>query len=676
MSHNKKRRPSNPAQPLLAVISALLFCLPTVGFGQDHFNAKGNEASRATAALQASLRESLPFEDESDFADASRGLIAVPDSKTILGAQDNVVWDLTRYDFLLNGEDYDSIHPSLQRQATLNLNYGLFEVVPDFMYQVRGFDLANMTLIKGDTGWIIFDVLLTSETAAAAFALATEHLGEYPIKAVIYSHSHVDHFGGVRGVIDEEDVSSGKVQVIAPSGFMEEAIAENVYAGNAMSRRAGFQYGRVMPSSPFGQVDSAIGKGLSAGTTGLIAPSMVISEDYEEHTIDGITMVFQNTPGTEAPAEMNTWFPEQKVFWAAENISATVHNIYTLRGALVRDSLAWSKQINEALYRFGREAEVLVTSHNWPRWGNARIQEVMRAQRDAYANLNNQVLFLANQGVTINEIHNEYEVPQSLQQQWNVRQYHGSEFHNSRAVINRYLGYWDGNPATLAPHSPQDSAPLYVEMMGGAAAIMDRADELYEAGDYRLAMEILNKLVYAEPENQEAKDRLAAVFEQLGYQYESASMRNVFLSSAQELRNGAPPIAAPRGTSPSLARAMTTSQWWDAVATRVDSELADGAQFIVNFSTPDTGQEFVIELSGGTLTNIEGYQSGDADASIVINRSDLDTVIMGRATLPEQLQAGVGSIDGDIGVLLQLGSVLRTFNPGFEVLPGTVQSQD
>ena len=655
-----------------SLVFAALSLQPGLLIAQDHFNPKGFQPSSHTSSLQSALRDSLPFEDERDFEEARRGFIAEPDSRQIIGAAGNIVWDMTRYDFLLTGENYDSIHPSLQRQATLNMNFGLFEVVPDFLYQVRGFDLANMTLVKSDTGWIIFDTLLTDETAAAAFELATEQLGEFPIKAVVYSHSHIDHFGGVHGIIDEAEVAAGEVQVIAPSGFMEEAISENVYAGNAMSRRAALQYGRLIPSSPFGQVDSAIGKGLAAGTTGLIAPSLVIEDDYETHVIDGVTMVFQNTPGTEAPAEMNTWFPEQKVFWVAENITATIHNIYTLRGALVRDALAWSRGINEALYRYGREAEVLVSSHNWPRWGNDRIQQVMRAQRDAYANLNNQVLNLANQGVTINEIHNEYKVPESLQQQWSVRQYHGSEFHNSRAVLNRYLGYWDGNPATLAPLSPTDSAPLYVEMMGGAAAILGKAQELHDGGDYRMAMEILNKLVYAEPQNASAKDLLAAVFEQLGYQYESASMRNVFLAAAQELRNGTGSVPAPRGTSPSLARAMTTSQWWDAVATRVDSERADGEQFVINFVTPDTGQEFVVELSGGTLTNIEGYQSNAADATIIMNRTDLDPVIMGRTTLAEQLQAGVGSVLGDSSVLLQLAAVLITFNAGFEVMPGTV----
>lgn len=636
-----------------------------------HFDGKGALPSPYTQALQAELRQSLPFEDERDFDESRRGFIAAPNYRQILGANQNVVWDMARYDFLLTGSDYDSIHPSLQRQAILNMNYGLYEVVPDFIYQVRGFDLANMTVIKGETGWILFDVLLTRETAAAAIALVNSQLGDRPVRAVVYSHSHIDHFGGVRGVVEEADVRAGTVSIIAPVGFMEEAIAENVYAGNAMSRRASYQYGNLLPSGPYGQVDSAIGKALARGTSGLIAPTLVIEQEFEEHTIDGVRIVFQNTPGTEAPAEMNAWFPEQKVFWAAENITATIHNIYTLRGALVRDALRWSQHINEALYRFGTQAEVMIASHNWPRWGNARIQQVMRTQRDAYANLNNQVLNLANQGVTINEIHNEYRVPQSLQQQWGARQYHGSEFHNARAVLNRYLGYWDGNPATLTPVSPAESAPLYIEMMGGGDAVLLRAIQLEEQGEYRLAMEILSKLVYAQPQNQAAKDLLAQVFEQLGYQYESASLRNVFLSAALELRNGAAPVGPARGTSPDLARAMTTSQWWDAVGTRVDSAAADGLRFTLNFITPDTGESYVIEMSSATLTNIRGYLAENADATIRMNRSDLDAVITGQATLGQQLTAGNGLLEGDSRVLQQLNSVLINFDPGFEIMPGT-----
>jgi alkyl sulfatase BDS1-like metallo-beta-lactamase superfamily hydrolase len=580
----------------------------------------GNLASQFTVARQAALRDSLPFEDQRDFDESRRGFIAAPDYRRIEDRSGNTVWDIGKYDFLLTGEEFDSIHPSLQRQATLNMNYGLFEVVPGKIYQVRGFDLANMTVVRGETGWIVFDVLLVKETAAAALELVNQQLGERPVTAVVYSHSHADHFGGIHGVVDEEDVRSGKVAIIAPRGFMDHAIAENIYAGSAMTRRASYQYGRMLPISPSGQIDSAIGKATASGVVGLLAPTRVIEDDYEELLVDGVRMVFQNTPGTEAPAEMNTWFPDFKAFWAAENITATIHNIYTLRGALVRDALQWSKSINEALYRFGGEADVMLASHNWPRWGNSRIQEVMRAQRDAYANLNNQVLHLVNQGVTINEIHNEYRVPDSLAQQWSVRQYHGSEFHNARAVANRYLGYWDGNPATLAPLSPADSAPLYVEMMGGADAVLVKGRSLFEEGKYLHAMEIVNKLVYAEPDNLSAKNLLASVFEQLGYQYESASMRNSFLSAAQELRSGVPGNLGVDPAGPDAMRALTASQWWDAVAIRVDSHKADGIQFKMNFVMPDVAEEMVVEMSNGTLTHISGFTVPDADVTLTINR--------------------------------------------------------
>ena len=638
---------------------------------EDAGNTATKEPSRSTSGQQAVLRESLPFKDRRDFDEHQRGFIAAPDYRRIIAASGETVWDIGQYDFLLSGEDFDSIHPSLQRQATLNMNYGLYEVVPGSIYQVRGYDLSNMTLIKGDTGWIIFDVLLVKETAAAALAFANEQLGERPVVAVIYSHSHADHFGGIRGVVDEADVVSGKIPIIAPKGFIENAIAENVYAGNAMTRRAAYQYGRVLPVSPYGQIDSAIGKATASGTLGLIPPTRTIEQDFEELTIDGVRMVFQNTPGTEAPAEMNTWFPDLRAFWAAENITATIHNVYTLRGALVRDALAWSRGINEALYRFGRDADVMFASHSWPRWGNERIQEVMRAQRDAYANLNNQVLHLANQGVTINESHNEFVVPASLRDQWSVRQYHGSEFHNARAVLNRYLGYWDGNPATLAPLSPADSAPLYVEMMGGAARILERGRELYREGHYRHAMELVNKLVYAENDNSAAKLLLADIFEQLGYQYESTSLRNSFLSAAKELRHGIAAVSGLESGGPDTARALTTSQWWDAVAIRVDSEKADGIDFKLNFVTPDNGERLVVEMSNGTLTNIAGFSAPDADATLTIDRADLIPVMMGQTTLGAQIRAGNAELEGNGLVLAQFASTLVEFDPLFEIMPGT-----
>jgi len=636
-----------------------------------HFHPKGKLPSQYTIELQGEQRELLPFEDQRDFEEARRGFIAAPDYKQIMAEAGNVAWDMASYEWLLEGEDYDSIHPSLQRQAILNMEYGLYEVLPGKIYQVRGYDLANISFIRGDTGWIIFDPLTAKETAAAALKFANEQLGERPVVAVVYSHSHADHFGGVRGVVDEADVRSGKVKVIAPVGFMDHAVSENVYAGNAMSRRLFYQYGVLLPRSPFGHVDQSIGKNTAAGNLGLIPPNVIIKDDIEELTVDGVKMVFQNTPGTEAPAEMNTWFPQWKAFWAAENITGTIHNIYTLRGALVRDALEWSRQINKALYLFGQEAEVMFASHSWPRWGNDRIQEVMRAQRDTYAHLNNGVLHLANQGVTINQIHNVYEVPESLQQQWSARSYHGSVEHNSRAVVNRYLGYWDGNPTTLIPLSPEDSAPLYVEMMGGAEPIMAKGKELYDAGKYRHAQEILNKLVYAEPGNQQAKDLLADVFEQIGYQKESPSVRNSFLAAAYELRSGIPSGASPKSSGPDMIRAMTTGLWLDFLGVQLDSSKAEGKAFKINFVTPDNGEQYVVELSNGTLTNIAGFQVDDADLTITIDREDLELTMMGTRSFDEQIASGAATLEGSREPYEQLKGMLVQFELGFEMMPGT-----
>ena len=638
---------------------------------EKHFHPKGKMPSKFTVELQNGLRKSLPFDDKRDFEENKRGFIAAPDYKQIMAEAGHVAWDMGKYEFLLQGKDFDSIHPSLQRQAILNMNYGLYEVLPDKIYQVRGFDLANISFIKSDTGWIVFDPLTAKETATAALKFINAQLGERPVVAVVYSHSHADHFGGVRGVVDEADVRSGKVKIIAPVGFMDHAVSENVYAGNAMNRRMFYQYGVLLPKSPFGHVDQALSKAVAAGNLGLIAPTVIIKDDIEELTVDGVKMVFQNTPGTEAPAEMNTYFPEMKAFWAAENIVATVHNIYTLRGALVRDALEWSKQINKALYLFGKEAEIMFASHHWPRWGNERIQEVMRAQRDAYANLNNGVLHLANQGVTINQVHNVYNVPESLQQQWSVRSYHGSVEHNSRAVINRYLGYWDGNPTTLIPLSPEDSAPLYVEMMGGASKIIAKGRELFNQGKYRHAQEILNKLVYAEPQNQEAKDLLADVFEQIGYQQESPSVRNSFLAGAMELRSGIPTGASPKSAGPDVIRAMTTELWLDFLAVRLDSAKAKGKSFKINLVTPDNGEQYVVELSNATLTNIEGFQADDADLTVTINREDLLNTMMGAMSFDDQIAAGKAKLSGNREAYEQLKTLLVHFDLGFEIMPGT-----
>jgi len=638
----------------------------------EHFDKVGKAPSNFTIAKWDKLKHTLPFEDKIDFEEQKKGFISAPDYKEIMSEDStHIAWSMGKYDFLLEGKDFQSIHPSLQRQAYLNMNYGLYEVLPGVIYQVRGFDLANISFIKSDTGWIIFDPLTSKETASAALKLVNEKLGKRPVVAVVYSHSHADHFGGVRGVIDEANVKSGEVKVIAPIGFMKAAVTENIYAGNAMSRRLFYQYGVLLHASPFGHVDQSIGKNVSAGNLGLIEPNIFITKNTEELTIDGVKMIFQNTPGTEAPAEMNTYFPELKAFWAAENITGTIHNIYTLRGAIVRDALEWSKKIDEALHLFGQDAQVMFASHSWPRWGNERIQEVMKGQRDTYANLNNGVLNLANKGVSINEVHNVYEVPKSLQKQWYARSYHGSVEHNSRAVINRYLGYWDANPATLIPLSPKISAPLYVEMMGGSKKIITKGKVLYAEGNYLYAVEILNKLVFAEPTNKEARALLADCYEQIGYQQESPSLRNSFLAGAYELRNGIPAGFSPHGSGPDLIRAMTVGLFLDFIGIRVNSKKAEGMQFTMNIILPDIKEKYIAEMSNATFTNLEGFEDPNATLTIIINRSDLNQVMMGQKTLKELIASGVAKTKGDLSVLTKLASTLDTFEIGFEILPGT-----
>ena len=492
---------------------------------------------------------------------------------------------------------------------------------------------------------------------------------------VVYSHSHVDHFGGVRGVVDEADVKSGKIMLIAPEGFMDAAISENVFAGNAMTRRTQWQYAVLLERNPFGHVDQAIGKNVASGNVGLIAPNRLVSKDFEEITLDGVTMVFQNAPDTEAPVEMNTYFPQFKALWSSEIITGTIHNIYTIRGAAVRNAINWSKEINEALYKFGQEAEVMFASHSWPRWGNERIQEVLRAQRDTYANLNNQALHYANLGVTINEIQNVYEVPKSLQQQWAARSYHGDVQNNARAVINRFLGHYDGNPTNLIPLSPADSAPLYVDMMGGAEKILVRAQQLYDEGAYLYATEILDKLVFAEPHNQAARRLLADTFEQLGYQAESTSVRNSFLQGAFELRNGLPGGVPPRSTGPDVVRAMSTEQWLDFVAISTDPKKAEGLEFTINLVTPDNGEQYVVEMRTATLTTIKGFQAKNADLTITVNRADLNGVMMGQASFDDLIKAGKAKFDGDRTGFDQLRSILVPFTPDFEILPGTAPKE-
>jgi alkyl sulfatase BDS1-like metallo-beta-lactamase superfamily hydrolase len=641
----------------------------------EHFDPQGKPPSTFTLEIRGRLKAELPFSDKRDFDEAKKGFIAEPPYKQIMADAGHVAWDMASYQWLLSGQDFPSIHPSLQRQAVLNMAYGLYEVVPGRIYQVRGFDLANISFIKGDTGWIIFDPLTAAETARAALAFINEKLGKRPVVGVVYSHTHVDHWAGVRGVVNEADVVSGKVMLIAPAGFMDHAISENVFAGTAMSRRTQWQYATLLQRNPHGHVDQAIGKNAANGTVSLIAPNRLISKNIEEITLDGVKMVFQDASDTEAPVEMNTYFPQFKALWSSEVVTGTIHNIYTTRGAAVRNALNWSKVINEALFKFGGEAEVMFASHSWPRWGNDRIKEVLRTQRDAYANLNNQTLHYVNQGVTINEIHNVYEVPQSLQQSWAARSYHGDVQNNVRGVVNRFIGHFDGNPVNLIPLSPQDSAPLYVEMMGGSDRIIAKGKELIGQGKFLHASEILDRLVFAEPKNMPARQLLADVYEQLGYQAESTSVRNWFLQGAFELRNGLPGGSAPRTLTPDVVRAMTTEQWLDFLGISMDPKKAAGLNYKINLVTPDNGEKFAIELENATLTNIKGFLEPSPDLTITVNRADLNRVMTGAAGFDQLATEGKAKFDGDRTIIGKLRDLMVTFTPDFEILPGTAPTQ-
>jgi alkyl sulfatase BDS1-like metallo-beta-lactamase superfamily hydrolase len=636
-----------------------------------HFHAKGKPPSEHTLAVIRAARESMPFQDKRDFDEAHKGFIAPLKSKVIKADTGHVAWDVERYNFLAEDREFDTVHPSTKRQGWLNQITGLYKVT-DGIYQVRGLDLANLTFVRGKEGWIVFDPLTSLETARAGLELINKEIEDLPVTAVIYSHSHGDHFGGVRGVVDPERYAAGKVEIIAPRDFMEHAVSENVYAGNAMNRRLFYQYGVLLPASPFGHAGQGLMQNVSAGNLGLLAPTLVIETGIKEIEVDGVPMVFQNTPGTEAPSEMNTYLPDQKALWMAENVYNGIHNIYTLRGAQVRNPLAWSKYIARAMFLFGDEAEIMFASHSWPRWGKERINEVLSNQRDAYAHLNNQVLHYANQGVTISQIHNVYRVPRSLENSWTVRGYHGSPEHNSRGVIQRFLGFWDANPTNLIPLSPQDSAPLYVEMMGGAEPIMRKGRELADKGDYRHAQEILDKLVWAQPDNQEARDLLADVWEQIGYQQENPGLRNSFLAGALELRSGIPQGASPDSSGPDMIGAMSTELFLDFIGIRMDSKKAEAlGDYEINLVTPDNGEKFAINLSNATFTNVEGFLHDDPDLAITINRSDLENIMMGVKSFRASIEDGTAKAEGNADILGQIASTLATFQIGFEILPGT-----
>jgi alkyl sulfatase BDS1-like metallo-beta-lactamase superfamily hydrolase len=626
------------------------------------------DASEATRAARRELLSRLPFEDTRDFEDADRGLVApLPDGGRVLGEGGWQIWDLSRFDFLHEHDEApETVNPSLWRQMKLTVRGGLYEVVPG-LYQVRTLDLSNITFAEGDDGIVAFDPLISAETARAALELYYEHRPRKPVVAVIYSHSHVDHFGGVRGIVDEADVAAGKVKVYAPEGFLDAAISENVLAGNVMSRRASYMYGNLLAADPRGQVGAGLGVTTSLGTIGLIPPTDIVSETGHRERIAGLDFEFMMAPDSEAPAEMH-WFIEQfEAVTAAENCCHTLHNTYTLRGAKIRDPLSWSKYLQRTIDMWGDRAEVMYGMHHWPVWGNEQVREMLGMGRDGYRFINDETLRLANHGLAASEIAEQVEFTPELERHWAMRGYYGSLNHNVKATYVNYLGWFDGNPANLHTLPPEEASARYVEFMGGAAQVIEKAREAFDRGEYRWVAEVVNHVVFAEPDNEEARALQADTLEQLGYQSESGPWRNFYLTGASELRNGVLDIAAPSTASADNVTAMSIELFFDYLAMRLNGAKAGDRRITIACTLPDVGETWTLMLRHGTLSHRAGAEA-DADATLSINRADLNRVILGDAELDAVIADGTASIEGDSRAFHDLLDLLDDFEFWFNIV--------
>lgn len=652
---------------LVLLVMTVIFISGKVGLTQGEPIPSKN-ATEVTIKANAKLYESLPFSDKQDFEFADRGFIGRPDTLIIKDTKGNVVWDMESYNFINDEKKApDSVNPSLWRNAQLCKKAGLYKVI-DRVYQVRGYDLSNITFIEGDTGWIVFDPLISAETAKAAYDLVTKHLGKKPVHAVIYSHSHVDHYGGVRGVVDEADVKAGKVKIIAPDEFMEHAISENVTAGNAMSRRAIYMYGALLPRGEKGGLNGGLGMTTSTGTAGVIEPTDIVTETGEEITVDGIKMVFQMTPGTEAPAEMNTYFPQLKGLWLAENCSATLHNLYTLRGAQVRDGKKWASFIDEAIELYGGGSEVVFQSHHWPRWGNEVLIEYMKKQRDAYKYIHDQAVRLLNHGYTSTEIAEMLELPPEIGNVWFNRGYYGSVKHDAKAVYQRYMGWYDANPANLDPLPSEPSAKKSIEYMGGAKEVIKRARKDFEQGEYRWVAQVMNQVVFANPENKEARELCADALEQLGYQAESGPWRSVYLQGAFELRNGVPKAGGINTASPDTIKAMPPHMVFDYLAVRLNGPKAEGKKIVLNIDFTDLKEQYVLIVENGVLNYSHGKQDKKADATLKLSKATLDEIQLKEATIEDKVKSGDFMISGKKEAFVEFMSLLDTFPFWFNIV--------
>jgi len=627
-------------------------------------------AEPATRTANTAVLERLPFDDVEDFAAARRGFVGTIDDGMVRNDNGNVVWNLNWYDFLADETAPDTVNPSLWRIARLNMAHGLFEVA-DGVYQVRGLDLANMTIIEGDSGVIVIDPLTVAETARAALQLYYAHRTERPVLAVVYSHSHVDHYGGVKGVLSDAMVERGAARVFAPDGFMEAVAGENVLAGNAMLRRAQFQFGALLPPGERGQVDAGLGKGVPRGSTGLIAPTDLITEPLEHHVIDGVEIDFHLAPETEAPAEMHMFLPRGGVLNMAENATRHLHNFCPLRGAVVRDPRMWAHYLGEARELFGDRVEVLIGQHHWPTWGREEVRAFLAKQRDLYKHVHDQTVRLMNLGYRPAEIAEVLDLPPELAAEWSVRGYYGTISHNSKAVYQRYLSWYDGNPANLNPLPPQDTAAKTVAYMGGADAVIAHARDDFAQGEFRWVAQAMNQVVFAEPDNRAARELGADALEQLGYQAESATWRNAYLYGAQELRRGVLPLPPRPMLSPDVLQAVTTATLFDFMAVRLNPDRVDGRQFAITWVLTGSDEVVAQNLENSTLSQVVGRTAEAAAATVTTDRETLIDLILRRRGVAEAQANGRLKVDGDAGVVAALFVMLDDFSLQFDVLtPG------
>lgn len=622
-------------------------------------------AATATQAVHKQILQKLPFVNRQDFEFAERGFIATRSDPQIRDAKGNLVYDLSSYDFL-KADAPPTVNPSLWRQAQLITRHGLYKV-SDKIYQVRGFDVSTVSFIQTDAGYIVVDPLVTAEAAQAAFELVKQHVGDRPVVAVIYSHSHADHFGGVGGIVDAADAAAGRVKIIAPAGFMEHAISENIVAGPAMGRRARYQFGITLPRGAEGELTSGLGPSLSRGTLSLIAPNEIITQTGQEITIDGVTLNFQLTPGTEAPAEMNFYLPQMRAVFMAENANATMHNILTPRGALIRDAKQWADYLTQSIRLYADKSDVMFAAHGIPRWDSAIVRDFLEKHRDMYKYLHDQSVRLMNAGLTGTEIAEQIKLPDTLAQEWYNRGYYGTMNFGAKAVYQRYMGWYDANPASLHALPPVAASKNYIDAMGGIDAVLTKAGAAEAAGEYRWAAQLLNHVIFTDPENARAREMLAGIYTQLAYQTEAGTWRNIYLSGAQDLRHG--PIKLPATTvSPGLLQATPTAMLLDFAAVRLNPARAEGKELLINIVLRDVNEQHLIRVKNSVLVHEQGVRDDNAIATVTMQRADfLQTLLAGIPVLPKTATGAISS-EGDGNAYADLAGLIDPVDANFPIV--------